>query len=381
MRILFWVELFWPHVGGIQVVANQAIPLLHQRGYEFIVVTSHAGHDLPDRMVTNGIPVYRFHFWQALQERSLHLLAQAQTGVVRLKETFKPDLIEVTFPDPTVFFHWQTTRAYHAPSLVSIRLGLPQALPGNDSLVEKTLRSAQWVTANSKAILRQARLRVPEIAGRSTLLYPGLEPPARTPDRISFDPPTLLCIGRLTPQKGFDLALSALGSLHERYPNMRLMLAGDGPARTDLELQAKKLEISSRVDFLGWVDRSRLFDLLNASTMAIVPSRWDEAFGLTALEGSFMCRPVIVTRSGGLPEIIVDGETGLVVEREDVKGLAEAIAFLIEHPELAMRMAEAGRLRANALFTLERYVNESDALYRKLIARETAAQDARHAKA
>jgi glycogen(starch) synthase len=246
-------------------------------------------------------------------------------------------------------------------------LALPQAIPGNDSLVEKTLRSTQWVTANSKAVLHQARLRVPEITQRSTLVYCGLECPDEAPNPICFDPPTLLCVGRLAPQKGFDLALSAFATLNERYPRMRVIIAGDGPARDDLELQAKKLGISSRVDFLGWVNRSRIGELINASTLLIVPSRGEEALGLTALEGSFMCRPVIVTKSGGLPEVVVDQETGLTVERENDKQLAEAIAFLIDHPEIAVRMGEAGRLRANTLFGLDRYVDDSDALYKQII--------------
>ena len=85
MRILFWTELFWPHVGGIQALASQTIPLLQQRGYEFVVVTSHADHDLPDRVVSDGITVYRFPFWQALQDRNIEFLARARKGMIELK--------------------------------------------------------------------------------------------------------------------------------------------------------------------------------------------------------------------------------------------------------------------------------------------------------
>ena len=180
MRILFWTELFWPHVGGIQALASQTIPLLQQRGYEFAVVTSHADHDLPDRVVSDGITVYRFPFWQALQDRNIEILARARKGIIELKETFKPDLVHLNFPDPTVFFHWQTRHAYAAPTLVSLHLALPEPESGKHSLIRQTLVSAQWVTANSNAVLKQARLRVPEIAARSTLVYPGVKNTARS---------------------------------------------------------------------------------------------------------------------------------------------------------------------------------------------------------
>ena len=80
-----------------------------------------------------------------------------------------------------------------------------------------------------------------------------------------------------------------------------------------------------------------------------------------------MARPMVATKAGGLPEIVVDQVTGLTVERENDKQLAEAIAFLIDHPQIAVRMGEAGRLRANTLFGLDRYVDDSDALYKQII--------------
>ena len=368
MRILFWTELFWPHVGGIQALANQTIPLLQQRGYEFAVVTSHANHDLPDRVVSDGISVYRFPFWQALHERNIELLVQARQGIIELKQRFKPDLVHLNFPDPTVFFHWQTLGACTAPTLVSLHLGLPEPESGKDSLLRQTLVSAQWVTANSNAVLKQARLRVPEIAARSTLVYPGLKTPPVPMRPVSFHEPIVLCVGRLAYEKGFDLALSAFGLLHARYRDARLIIVGDGPARSELETQATTLNIRSQVDFTGWVNPHQVTELMNTATVVVVPSRWEEAFGLVALEASLMGRPVVHKTSGGLPEIVRDQETGLTVERENDKELAAATAFLFEHPQTAIRMGEAGRLRANELFALDRYVNDSDALYKKIIA-------------
>lgn len=366
VRILFWTELFWPHVGGIQTLASQMIPLLRQRGYEFVVVTSHADHDLPDRMVSDGTLVYRFPFWQALYDKNMELLARAIKGVIELKRAFKPDLIHLNFPDPTVFFHWQTAQQHAAPTLASLHLALPEAESDKHSLVRQTLISAQWVTAASQALLNQARLRVPEIACRTTVLYPGIKTPSSRVQPLSFDRPKLLCVGRLAHGKGFDLALSAFKLISTRYKKLRVVIAGDGPARSDLENQATTLGIRSWVEFLGWVEPSRMPDLLNSATIVSVPSRHEEAFPLVALEAALMARPVVATRVGGLPESIIDHETGLIVETENPAKLAAAIAFCLDNSEVATRMGEAGRLRASALFGLDRYADESDALYKKI---------------
>jgi glycogen(starch) synthase len=176
----------------------------------------------------------------------------------------------------------------------------------------------------------------------------------------------LLCLGRLAPEKGFDLALTALASLIERFPHIRLVIAGDGPARTDLEQQAAKLGLAHVVDFIGWVAPDKVPALLNTATVVVMPS-WREGLPLVALEAALMARPVVATRVGGLPEVVVHGQTGLLIEKEDSDGLAKAIAFLLEHPETATQMGQAAQQRAQEVFNSEQCVNAYDALYQKLI--------------
>lgn len=355
-------------MGGVQALASQTIPLLQQRGYEFVVVTSHADHDLPDRSVYDGIAIHRFPFWQALQQRDMDLLVQAKTAVIKLKHEFKPDLVHLNFPDPTVFFHWQTAPRNANPTLVSLHLALPEAVSSKDSLVRQTLLSARWVTAASKALLSQAQRLIPEVASRATLLYPGVRVPFIPVRALPFDQPTVLCVGRLARGKGFDLALSAFALIEKRYERVRMVIAGDGPARTDLERQAAELSIRSKVNFLGWIEPSRMPDLLNSATLVIVPSRDEEAFPLVALEAALMARPVVGTQVGGLPESVLDQETGLIVAKEDPQELARAMALLLDNPAVATQLGETGQARSKARFGLQRYADESDDLYKKVFA-------------
>jgi glycosyltransferase involved in cell wall biosynthesis len=91
-----------------------------------------------------------------------------------------------------------------------------------------------------------------------------------------------------------------------------------------------------------------------------------EGYGLVAMDAAVMGRPVVATRSGGLPEVVIDGQTGLIVEKEDRAALAAAITYLLDHPDVAERMGDAARERAQTEFGLERHVNAYEMLYKRL---------------
>ena len=168
--------------------------------------------------------------------------------------------------------------------------------------------------------------------------------------------------------KGFDVALDAVAMLLDRFPQLRLTIAGDGPARAGLEQQALTLGISKAVRFAGWVDPEKIPELMNKASIVVMPSRWQEPFGLVALEAALMARPVVASHVGGLPEVVVHGKTGLLVESENPVTLSKGIAHLLENPTIARKMGEEGRSHAQEDFGWERYVGAYDVLYRRLIA-------------
>ena len=100
---------------------------------------------------------------------------------------------------------------------------------GNNSLLARHLRRADWVTAVSGAALSQACELVPEITLRSSLIYNSVDVPSEHPTPLPIRRPRVLCLGRVIPSKGFDLALRAFGKLTDQFPNARLVFAGDGP--------------------------------------------------------------------------------------------------------------------------------------------------------
>ncbi|MDE2228659.1 MAG: glycosyltransferase [Alphaproteobacteria bacterium] len=175
------------------------------------------------------------------------------------------------------------------------------------------------------------------------------------------DAPLALVLGRLHRNKGFDVLLDALA----RSERVHLWLAGEGPERTALERQARTLGIERRVRFLGWRDDAPA--LLAACDFLVVPSR-REPLGNTIVEAWAAERPVIATETAGPAELIVSGETGLLVPPEAPESLALALARFAEDHDLRRRLAVAGRARYLAEFSEDRVVAAYQALFAKVAA-------------
>ena len=327
-----------------------------------MVVTpkNHSGQ--PDQDEYQGIPVHRFSFRNDSTPSMIDYLMEMRRKIVKLKHTFDPDLIHVNAVGRSDFFHLLTNSAYTAPFLVTLHGQWENQIA---PIVEHTLRNANWVAGCSAAILHRGRQLVPEIISRSSVIYNGFELPPFTPQPLPFDPPRILCLGRLAPEKGFDLAVAAFASIIDRFPQARLIIAGNGPARSKLEQQAAEEKISHAVDFVGWIVPERVPALINDATMVLLPSRQD-SLPLVVLEAAGVARPVVATRVGGLPEIVLHQETGLLVASEDTTGMADAIGFLIDDPGAAIRMGMKARKRVETVFSWQKQVDAYDRLYQKL---------------
>lgn len=367
MRVLYWTEPFFPYIGGIQVLAPKFLSAMQSRGYEFVVITEHRNLGLPDQSYFCGVPIYRFHFWRAFANRDPLQLFEIEQRIAQLKRNWKPELIHLNFSGPSFFSFFNTADVQPAPLVVALRGAPPEGGAGPDTLFGHALGSANWVTAVSAATLDRARQLVPEITERSSVIQNALELPSIAQVPLSFEPPRLLCLGRLVPEKGFDLALRALARLVLSFPNLCLTIAGDGPERTKLNELTNELGLSHAVEFVGWIAPEGVHELMNQATIVVMPSR-SEGLPQVSIQAAQMARPVVAARVGGLPEVVLDGETGLLIQAEDSDALAYAIAWLLSHPEDAVRMGVAARFRAQEVFDWASYLNAYDTLYQRIFA-------------
>jgi glycosyltransferase involved in cell wall biosynthesis len=378
MRVLFWSELFWPYIGGAEVFATKLLTALRERGHEIIVVTRQDSPDLSLEDHYQGISIHRFPFWTSLTNSAdLDHLLKMRQRMTELKRTFSPDLVHIHGFGPTsVLFHVGAPSTRPVPLLFTLINDLSADAIGHESLT-RVLRLADWVTSKAANALAQACRLAPEITPHSSVIHNGVDTPALLPEPLPFEAPRLLCLGRLAIQKGFDLALTALASIADRFPLVRLVIAGDGQERRTLEQQVIEFGLEDRVEFLGWVSPDAVSALLNTATMVLMPSRW-EGLPSVVLQASMMARPVVATPVGGLSEVVAHQETGLLIPPEDPVRLAEAIAFLLARPAVATQMGQAARRRMQEAFTWERCVDAYDTLYRKLAKQGPHSQGSRN---
>lgn len=168
---------------------------------------------------------------------------------------------------------------------------------------------------------------------------------ARSADRI------ILTVGGLVARKGHDTVIRALPGLWRRIPDVTYLIVGDGPYRPQLETLAAATGARDRVIFAGQVRAADLPDIYALSDLFVMPSREQldachmEGFGLVFLEANACGKPVIAGRSGGVPDAVVDGVTGLLVDPHDPAAVADALARILTDQDLAARLGRQGRAR------------------------------------
>jgi glycosyltransferase involved in cell wall biosynthesis len=175
--------------------------------------------------------------------------------------------------------------------------------------------------------------------------------------------PTVVFAGRLLWEKGADLLLDAFAQVVTRVPGAKLLIAGDGPERSNIVSRIDRLRLHSNVRLLGHLSRPDLEREFANAWVQVVPSRWEEPFGLVAAEALMRGTAVIASNAGGLAEFVRHDETGILVAPQDPRALAEALQALLLNPELAHGMGLRGRAFAMQHLTEDIFVDRFVNLY------------------
>jgi glycosyltransferase involved in cell wall biosynthesis len=369
VRILFWLETFWPQIGGVEVNVSELAPLLRRRGHDVAIVATREHSKLAPREDYGDVPVHRFAMKGPLQRHDIEAMADTRGKLGALWRDFRPELVHVVFCfGPSVFFLGGLVRAGPSPVLLTLP-GFVEFPTGPDTLLRNTFELADWTTAPSQAVVDHVAGLLPEIDTSSSVVPNGVDPPhapAVPPPDVA---PQVLFVGRLSTEKGCDVALAAFSGVLEGCPDARLVIAGDGPERGRLEGLATELGVDQVTSFAGPVSPARVWELYDRTSVVVVPSRDIEGFSLVAAEAALRERPVVASRIGGLPEVVADGETGLLVAPEDPDELAGALLELLTDRERASALGRAGALRARERFTIDRQADAFEDLYRRLASR------------
>lgn len=171
----------------------------------------------------------------------------------------------------------------------------------------------------------------------------------------------LLSYASFIKAKGLDYLINALALLINKYPNMFLLLAWEGPQEAELKALVSQLNLDKQVRFLGV--RNDTEKLLALSDVFIFPSTWQEACGLSLMESLAVGIPTIATKVGAIPELIEDKETGLLIEAKDAQAIASEIEYFYNNQEFRETITKKAIVRAKKLFDLDRLVKETVAVY------------------
>jgi glycosyltransferase involved in cell wall biosynthesis len=341
--------------GGIERYVAYLTQGLIERGHA-VCVTCPQGTPLDQRVSTTKACISI--------RRQVQITAFAQ--YLRFFREHKFDVVHVHF-NPDFYAAALAARlARQGPVILTRHV----ALPWSPVKVRRYTRLFDHIIPVSHAVERKlAESGVP--ASQMTVAKAGSPPLEPTLDRAAARAELGLApgefsvgsFGRLVPEKGIAHLIEATRNLPA---HVRFDVFGEGPQRRALESQAATLGVTDKVRFRGFV--SEVANAMLAVDCVAIPSTWDEAFPYAALEAMSVARPIVASRSGGLPEIVEEGRTGLLVEKGNAEQLATAIRSLADSPDAAQAMGERAKAIQLADYTVPRMAERIEAVYASVLA-------------
>jgi glycosyltransferase involved in cell wall biosynthesis len=324
-------------IGGSERHLLTLLPALAERGVE----VAFAGLDLPgadpfyEELGRSGVPFTR---------------AGSAIRFMRDLRRWRADVVHTHLVHADVYGALAAGRA----TLISTKHNDDPFRTGPFRFVERLLaRRAAKVICITEALARFNREQVGLPAGKLEVIHYGLdEPPAAwAPDELELPEGKLVvAVCRLVPQKGLDVAVEAMAGI-----DASLVVLGEGPERERLEAQARERGV--RLLLPGRV--GDVASVLRRADVLVHPARW-EGFGLALLEAMLAGLPVVASRVSSIPEIVVDGETGLLVSPDDAVALRDALEGVLADPG---SYGEAGRARAHSEFSVAKMAERMLAAY------------------
>ena len=359
MRIALLPSAYHPSIGGVEELTRRLAATLSQDGHEVQVWTSRSeGDDLPDREVLDGLEVLRFTF--PLPRADVGALARwplpATRVLLQLRQAvkaFAPDVLHVQCFSSNGVYAMALTKLLRLPLVVTLQG--ETMMDDRDIFTHSRvlqsglrwgLRTATAVTACSQFTLDDAVRHFGADPSKSRVIFNGVglaEETEREPIDLPFDV-FVLAMGRVVHKKGFDLLLDAFAQLADLPARTGLVIGGDGPELDALKAQAVRLGLSDRVVFVGRLQRPQVAWAMAQARCFVMPSRL-EPFGIVVLEAWRAGTAVIASSVGGAPEFVTDGVTGLVVDPNDSRALADALARLLRDAGLATSLGSGGLAR------------------------------------
>jgi glycosyltransferase involved in cell wall biosynthesis len=386
MRILHVTTAFPTRPGDVITPwLVELIKRLRARGADVEVFTS-AYRGQGDQVV-DGIPVYRFRYFWSRWENLTHeetapdrmrrsllyrvlpffFVVAGMVAIWRHGRRHRYDVVHVHWPLPLALFGWAAQRARSAPVVTTFYGAELRWVKGSLPVFKPFLAWAARRSARVVAISSYTAAEVRDLANVPIDVIPYTtslpDPPG---PRLPGAGP-ILFVGRLVARKGVDRLIGAVTRLGADSPVLEIV--GDGPERGPLEDLARRLGVTGRVRFRGKISTAALEESYARASVTVLPAVLDgrgdtEGLGVVLLEAMTYGTPVVASRIGGIPDIVEDGVSGLLVPPGDEVALAEALRRVVTDPHLAARLGAAGRDRVRTEFSWDAISTRWEQLYR-----------------
>jgi len=366
-RTLLISELFLPRVGGTSTWFYE-VYRRYPRGEAVILTDYQPGDEAVDKDLP--LPIHRVPMrmtdWGFLRPGSAGRYLALGLTAWRVVRAHRVQAVHCARVMPEGVIAYLLRRIAGVPYCLYAHgeeIGTARSSRQLTVLMRLAYRAAHRIIANAdntRRLLREAG--VPD--SRIVVIHPGVDTDRFRPSdgaplarqRLGLDGRRiLLSVGRLQRRKGHDMAIRALPAIATAIPTLRYVIVGTGEEEARLRGLAAELGVAELVQFVGYVAGERLPEYYQSCDVFIMPNREEtnqdvEGFGMVFLEAGACGKPVIGGRSGGAGEAIVDGETGLLVDGESPRAIADAALSLLSDPERLLEMGRKGRARAVARF-------------------------------
>lgn len=380
MKIGYYTTYLPPYPGGMEVVAFQLARHMALKGHEVTVFTSSlSSKDSYEQCRNMTIFKYKANFTIASAPFCFNMFLKP------MKKEF--DIIHAHLAAPTAALAglWHA-KLRHIPFILGYSGDLDASFGAfvrrastlfyNTFLHHKLLSSADIIISPTECYVKNSKFlgkyRDKTIAIAHGIVLEDFHVPyskaeCREKLSIPINFNLILFLGQLSPHKGPDVLLRAIPEIIKRNPNVETVFVGTGPLLNKLERLAHELSVNNCVRFVGYVDDSLKALFYHASDIFVLPSTTtSESFGVVNLEAMACGLPIIASNIGGIPDVVKDGENGLLVPPKDPKALAEATVRLLEDEHLRRRFSKNGREKVR-MHSWPKIAEETERIYRKVL--------------
>tara|TARA_B110000444_G_scaffold244029_1_gene263077 strand:+ start:34 stop:1143 length:1110 start_codon:yes stop_codon:yes gene_type:complete len=363
--IIITTQCFYPKIGGIEALMTGMAEAMAKSGKDIFVLADGI-IDKTDKL--QNYKIKRFNAWKPIRRTS--------------KANYIKNICDI-----------KNVEAIYADSWKSIEylkgVNAPIYVLAHGTEIQKNFNSWNFYKRNKQIRIRSSYSNASKIAANSNytkellveslginsnkikVIHPGIDvydkfiqenTINRVKTIIGNSNPVIVTLARLEDRKGHKIVLDALSSLIHKYPNLLYIIAGDGPNKINIKEHVKKLNLLNNIHFLGWITEPEKSVILRNSDLFVMTPHLEresvEGFGMVFIDAAFHGLATLGTDTGGIPDAIINGKTGLIAKTSDLKDITSKIDDLLSNKDKRQILGKAGLENAKKKFTWERKVQE-----------------------